>query len=266
MILVPAAFVLGAIGGLALGGSFRRLSQARFRWWALAIVGFGLQLLPVPAAFDGNRHAISLGLLFASYAALLVFVAANIRQRGFPVVAIGFALNALVIAANAGMPVSAQALRHAAGPDFVRDARHLQADGGAKHHLERPGDMLVPLSDVIGIGRPIDAIFSIGDFFWLAGTAWVVAGVMVGPRYRGKHLAGREVTAGADGAADDADDAVDGAVTPKWDGSPEPVPPVVVAVPEPLAVPGPAPPAEAWLAEVPLVSVEPATAYPEGAG
>jgi hypothetical protein len=188
VILIPAAFVIGVIAGLIAGGSFRQLGQATFRWWPLAIVGFGLQLVPVTAALGSARHGVSLALLFVSYALLLVFVAVNIGQRGFPIVAVGFALNALVITANAGMPVTVHALRVAAGPDYARDVQHLQEDGGAKHHLQRSGDLLLPLSDTIGLGRPFNAIFSVGDLFWLVGTAWVVAGAMIGPRYRGRHV------------------------------------------------------------------------------
>jgi hypothetical protein len=185
VILVVAALLGGAVVGLASGGSVRGLAEARFRWWYLAFAGLFLQLIPVPRDWP---HAAGLGvaLVIASYALLLVFVAGNIRRRGLAVMGLGLLLNGVVIAANGGIPVSAAAVREASGTSsYSVEIRKLAQEGGAKHHLAGPGDVLLPLSDRLGVGPPIEGVFSIGDFFWVLGGAWAVAGLMGRPRRTG---------------------------------------------------------------------------------
>ena len=172
MLIVLGAVLLGVAIGLALGGSLATLADARFRWWPLAIVGLSLQVIEVPALKGQLDHWLALGLLIASYVALLVFVAANIRRPGFALVAVGFVLNLLVISLNGGMPVKANALRRAAGPGYPAAVRRLVQTGGTKHHLARSSDVLIPLSDVIAVGRPVRNVFSIGDLTAMAGVLW----------------------------------------------------------------------------------------------
>jgi hypothetical protein len=180
VILVLAALGAGVAVGLATGGSFRNLADVHFRWPYLAIAGLLLQWMPVP---DGWSHGVGVGLLIASYGMLLAFVIANVRRPGMAVVAIGLLLNGIVIATNAGMPVTGAAVQSASGStSFAAEVQKLDAQGGAKHRLAQPDDTLLWLSDRFGIGKPIEGVFSIGDFFWLVGGAWVVAGLMRGPR------------------------------------------------------------------------------------
>jgi uncharacterized protein DUF5317 len=184
MLLILAAVVAGIGIGLALGGSLRTLGEARFRLWPLALIGLALQLVPVPSMRGRLDHVLAVGLLIGSYTAMLAFVAANIRAPGFWLIGVGFALNALVISLDGGMPVSDPALHRAAGPLYGQTLHRLESSGGAKHHLARPDDVLAPLSDVIAIGPPIRQVFSVGDVVWLAGTVWVIAGATRGPRRR----------------------------------------------------------------------------------
>jgi hypothetical protein len=188
VLLVIGAVVLGVLLGTAFGGSIRTLSEVHFRWWPLALVGFALQLIPIPSLEGRLDHWLSVGLLVASYLVLLVFVAANFRIAGFPLVAAGFALNVLVISINGGMPVSDRALRSAYGTGYGASLRELQLHGGAKHHLQRPDDDLMPLADVIPIGAPIRKVFSMGDLVSMLGITWVIAGATRGPG--GKHRVG----------------------------------------------------------------------------
>ena len=117
-------------------------------------------------------------LLMASYATLIAFIALNIRLPGLWVIALGFALNLLVIGVNGGMPVSDAALRSAYGSGYAEQRRELAEGRQAKHHLERPVDTLTPLADVIPVGAPVHQVLSVGDIVWLIGTAWVVTGMM----------------------------------------------------------------------------------------
>jgi Family of unknown function (DUF5317) len=182
MLLVAAFVVCGILIGLALGGSLRNLAEARLRLWPLAVAGFVLQVIPVPSRPGQVDHWVAVGLLLASYGMLLVFVAANIRIPGFPLIAIGFALNALVIGVNRGMPVKDQALRQVAGSRYEQSRQRLLEKGGLKHHLAKPGDVLLPLSDVVGIGGPIRNVYSAGDLLSYAGGAWAIGALTRRPR------------------------------------------------------------------------------------
>jgi uncharacterized protein DUF5317 len=187
MILL-AGIVLVSIGlGYALGGRLSGFERLRLRWWPLAFLGLALQLAPVPA---GPATAS----LIASYVFLLMFTLANVRAPGIPLILIGLALNLAVIAPNGGMPVSRDALVRSGQASTLED---LRSGGGVKHHLEGPGDVLRPLSDIIAIGAPIDQVASVGDAFVYAGLIWLVVVVMRGAKradpappwmaYQGKH-------------------------------------------------------------------------------
>lgn len=175
VVLIAGALVVGLVVGAATGGSLKRLADVHFRWWWLALVGLGLQLVPVPSMSGELDHWLAFALLLASYALLLLFVAANVRLPGMVVVGVGFALNLLVIAVNGGMPVSASALRTAAGDNYAHALRDLEARGGAKHHVSGAGDTLTPLSDVFGVAWPVGNVYSVGDVVSGIGLAWLVA-------------------------------------------------------------------------------------------
>lgn len=190
MLLIVGAIVAGTLAGLAVGGSLRSLAEIRLRWWPLAVIGLAFQLAPVPSTQGRLDHWVGVGLLIASYVALLAFVMVNIRLPGFALISVGFALNVLVISLNGGMPVSRQALADAYGSSSGTVVTELQSDGGAKHHLERPDDVLLPLTDVIALGAPVHLVMSIGDVLFFLGVTWVIAAATRGPH--GRHASTRE--------------------------------------------------------------------------
>ncbi len=190
MLLIAGAIVAGCLAGLAVGGSLRSLAEIRLRWWPLAVIGLAFQLAPVPSLQGQADHWLGVGLLIASYVALLGFVVANARLPGFALISVGFALNVLVISLNGGMPVSRHALVEAYGPSYGTAVTELQASGGAKHHLARPDDVLVPLTDVIALGSPVRLVMSVGDVLFFLGVTWVIAAATLGPP--GRHAAARE--------------------------------------------------------------------------
>jgi uncharacterized protein DUF5317 len=187
--------VLGAVGlGLLTGGSFRALERLRLHWWGLAILGLALQVAPIPAAPILSTRGTAAVLLIASYLILLACLLLNRRVPGAPVMVLGLVLNLAVVGANAGMPVSAEAIQAAGGAPTAITA----SDG--KHHLMSGDDVLKPLGDVIPLPQPLGVVLSIGDIFLYAGVGWFVLQVMrgrsrVNPRpiamwflgYRGKH-------------------------------------------------------------------------------
>jgi len=192
VLLILAVIVAGLLVGIALGGDIRTLSEIKLRWWPLALVGLGLQLIPVPSMNGQLDHWLAVGLLVGSYVVLLGFVAMNIRLPGFPVIAAGFALNLFVISVNGGMPVTERALRQAYGSRYPAEIEVLQEQGGAKHHLARDDDVLVSLADVIPVNGPVHQVLSPGDIVFMLGVFWVIAAGTRGATGRHRPGATRE--------------------------------------------------------------------------
>jgi hypothetical protein len=148
------------------------VASLRVRWQPLAIVGLALQVIPVPG------RALPLGLLYVSFALLIVFALANVAARvpGSWLILIGISLNFTVIALNQGMPVTRDALVASGQGETLAV---LLNDGGAKHHLAGPDDRLLFLGDVLPI-RPIRMVASPGDLIAYAGVVWLVVAAMLG--------------------------------------------------------------------------------------
>ena len=174
MLLLVGVLVVAAAVGLLFGGSLRALGELSFRWWGLALIGLAVQFIPT----DSRGWAVA--LLIASYALLTVFVVANIRMPGMPLIAVGFVLNIVAVGANGGMPVSDHALHMAYGGGYAEQRKELVGGGGAKHHLQSEDDVLVFLTDVVPVPAPIRIVLSVGDLLSLAGAAWVVAAATLG--------------------------------------------------------------------------------------
>ena len=175
MRLLLAVIVLAVVLGYAFGGRVSQLKRVRLRWWGLTILGLAIQFLPLPEGRGGSDVLVRTSLLAASYALLLAFALANVRQTGMPLVALGLACNALVIVANGGMPVSVQALEDSGQADVVRI---LIEEGADKHHELMDDDVLTFLADVIPIPQPIGQAASVGDILVYAGMIWFVVAAM----------------------------------------------------------------------------------------
>lgn len=168
MRLIMFTVVAATIAGLLAGGTLRDAPTMKLRGARFALAGVVLQFIP----FGG---AIGIALLYASFAALLAFAFLNIRTRGFALVLLGLALNAVVIFANQGMPVTRDALE---GSNQAATLSDLIANGGAKHHLADDGTILLPLGDVIPLGAPLDQAISVGDVCVQLGAAWFIVSSM----------------------------------------------------------------------------------------
>jgi hypothetical protein len=148
----------------------------RWRIW-LIWVAAGVQLMrqvnpswaqPVLAAQRGIWPVVVI------WALLVVFVAGNVgslpwrARTGLLVFAVGATLNTLAIAANGGMPFSAEAARVAAPDTVARPSRG--------HPAATADSRLTVLTDIIPVpgGR---AVLSVGDVLLLAGIAWLFAGL-----------------------------------------------------------------------------------------
>src|SRR5581483_1771540 len=171
--------MLGAVAvGYAVRGRLKNLQHLGLRWWGLTPAGLAMQLAPLPRA-EGAARTVALGLLPASYVLLLVFAGKNLRLPGFAPILVGLALNFAVISANEGMPVSCDALQRSGQGELCADLRREPA---LKHHLAGPGDVLMPLADVIAVGTPINQVISIGDVVAYAGISWLIVAFMRGRR------------------------------------------------------------------------------------
>ena len=164
-----AVVVLAALTVPLAGGRLGALVELRLRRvWAI-FLGLGLEVaaIDLPGLSDGMRAAI----MVAAYPVLAVFLVANWRLPGMPVVALGGALNLLAIAVNGGvMPASPAALA-GAGLD--------PAAPGFQNSTAVSDPRLAFLGDVFYIPAswPLSNVFSIGDVLIALGVAWAIHGI-----------------------------------------------------------------------------------------
>ena len=175
--LVAAVLVAAVLAGRASGGSLDRLARLRLPGAWLVPAALAAQALGALAALSGAPPGPSYSAgLVVSAALLAVFLG---RARGTPglgLVALGFGLNALVVAVNGAMPVSATAAARA-GADtgaLAADLRHTPLDAGTRLPL---------LADVVPVALPLrPEVVSAGDVLVAAGLGRFV---VVGMRQRG---------------------------------------------------------------------------------
>jgi hypothetical protein len=159
--------VVGAVAvGLLRGGSFTRLSRLRVRRPGLVLVAVVAQLLGGLAALAGSGAGYDVALV-VSAGAMLGFAAFNRRVAGMALVGLGLLANAVVVAANAAMPVSVSAATRAGA-----DIGAVLAATDPRHAVARGGTRLAPLDDDIPVALPVHAeADSPGDVAISAGLA-----------------------------------------------------------------------------------------------
>ena len=156
------AIALGLVFGLITGGSIGRLSKLSFRWpWliiAVVVIRQAVLLTPL-GRVAGARYVYVAALL-----AIIVWVGwHSTRVRGIWLVAVGAALNVVVIVANnARMPVAPEL----AGAILPRSNPGLYTVMGPQTNLNILGDW-IKLS-------LIPEAYSIGDVLIAVGLAIVV--------------------------------------------------------------------------------------------
>jgi hypothetical protein len=159
-------------------------------WWGVAALGLLVQFVPAPGLDTSSRLVAGL-VLASSYGLLMAFIAVNRRAPAAILMFVGLAMNLVVVGANGGMPVTADAISASGGQSFeISDGRH---------HLAGDADVLVVLGDTIPVPG-LGVVLSPGDVLLYAGVAWFVVAVMRGrfrenlrpparsfQMYRGKH-------------------------------------------------------------------------------
>lgn len=176
--LLLYAIVIGLLIGRAAGGRVSALADIHIRWWALALGGLAFQLLlfgPILADRVGDAGPL---LYVASSALVFLAMLRNLDLPGFPMLALGAALNMLVIVANGGFMPSAP---HAW--ELLNGVALVPTTAFSNSSLIHAGTALPLLGDVFALPRPIPLanVFSIGDVLIGLGAAWCVIRSMVVP-------------------------------------------------------------------------------------
>lgn len=182
MLLAGLAILFGLIVGLVLPPRPHRFARLTMGWLPLLAAGIAGQI--VASGVDGRGGR---ALLLVAYGSLVAFALANLHVPGTGVVAIGLALNALVIALNGGMPVHPQALVDAG----VIERGELPTVTLAGHRHLEDADRLTILDDRVPmpLGRQV---VSFGDLILAVGAADVVAHISRRRRRRLAHAAAPE--------------------------------------------------------------------------
>jgi hypothetical protein len=166
--------VAGLLLGKLAGGHLAAIGEIKFRWWALALGGLGVQAALFAPPVADRIGTAGPALYVASTLAVLAVLLRNIRMLGFPVIAVGAGLNLLAIASNGGyMPSSPEAWQALNGVASLPVAHYtnsaLASSATAFPYL---GDILVlprpfPFANVFSLG---DVLIGLGAVFFLVIT------------------------------------------------------------------------------------------------
>jgi Family of unknown function (DUF5317) len=165
-VFLVAVVVLAAVTVPLFGGRLGALVEVPLRhvWAIFAALGLEVAALELPGLPDRLRAA----LLVVAYPVGAVFLAANWRVPGMPLITLGAACNLLAIAANGGvMPASPSSLARAGLPV---DAPGFQNSTAlVDPRLEFLGDVFfIPAS------WPLSNVFSVGDVLIALGIVWAL--------------------------------------------------------------------------------------------
>jgi hypothetical protein len=192
MVLLVAV-VAGLLAGLARARHGRRplhIPDLRLAW--LALVAFLPQWVAfyLPAGSRLPADSLAATALVGSQVALLIFVWLNRKQPGFWALALGLALNLLVIALNGGlMPISPETagrLMPNASPGILQIGHRLGKDivlPASATHLEWLADRFL-----LPAWLPYRVAFSLGDVLLAWGAFWLLW-AMGGPEPHGTSTA-----------------------------------------------------------------------------
>jgi hypothetical protein len=158
VIFFVATIALAIIVVVVTKGSVERLGRLRFRMLWLLFLGLAIQIVLEVVDFPKDRiEDVGFAILLLSYALILGFCLLNRSVRGMTIIAIGVALNVLVIALNQGMPTKDD-VRERGGREV-----HVPIEQTVKHRPQEDDDLLAFLGDVITAPGFPNQQFSIGD-------------------------------------------------------------------------------------------------------
>jgi hypothetical protein len=150
-------------------GSFTELTKLPITAAWLLFLGLGVQIGLEFVDFPKDQiETTGYALLMVSYALILAFCLANFSTKGFGVIAVGIAMNALVIGLNQGMPTVP------IGNDEDGKRVEKEIEQTVKHRPEADDDLLTILDDRIVLPEPFDAVVSFGDLVVSVGICELV--------------------------------------------------------------------------------------------
>jgi hypothetical protein len=160
--LLLVALAIGLLAGTATGGKLGNVANLNIRWPWLVVAALVVREAAVLSPLSGVD-----GVQYVYVAALAALVAWTVwhasRLRGALIVAVGAALNLLVVIANgARMPVAPALAGHLA------DRGHI-----GQYVVMGPGTNLGWLGDWIGVAGPLGGAYSPGDVVIAIGIAAV---------------------------------------------------------------------------------------------
>lgn len=171
------------------GGRLVNLADIELRAWWLLFVALGLQAGTGFLPITSWSEPLGLAMVVTSFLLLMVLVLFNRSKPGIWLAGLGVLMNLVVIIANGGMPVLAEAAAVASG--FTVDTPDLT--GSFKHVLLDENSRLTFFADVIplrlvGIGE----VISLGDIFLALGLGVFLEHELRRPRRYFKHGAQAE--------------------------------------------------------------------------
>jgi hypothetical protein len=169
MWLVLVTLIAAVLVVVLTHGRFSQLSRLHVS--ALWLLAGGLAIQAALEYVDFPRdeiETVGYGLLMVSYAFLLAFCGTNLSTRGFGVIAIGIAMNALVIGLNQGMPTKP------IGTDSHGNRVFKPVEQTVKHRQQRDDDVLGFLGDRILFPKPLNELVSFGDLVIVLGLCELV--------------------------------------------------------------------------------------------
>ena len=155
---------IAAVIVVATKGSWNRLFHLPIKGSLFFFAGLFIQIALEYIDFAPDRiETTGYALLMLSYAFLLAFCLVNLPLRGMGVIAIGIALNVVVIGLNQGMPT------RAVGLDKQGNRIEKPIEQSVKHRPASDDDLLGFLGVEILLPEPFDALISIGDIVLAVG-------------------------------------------------------------------------------------------------
>jgi hypothetical protein len=140
------------------------LTRLRVTAFWLLVAGLVVQAVLEEVVFSNNQiETLGYALLMMSYVLILGFCLVNASTRGFELIALGVAMNALVIGLNLGMPT------RPVGDDAHGNRIYKPVTQTVKHRQESRTDLFGFLGDKILFPRPFDELVSAGDLVIAAG-------------------------------------------------------------------------------------------------
>lgn len=158
MWLFALTVAIAALIVLVTRGSWTRLFHLPIKGSLFFFAGLFLQIALEFVDFAPDRiETTGYALLMLSYVFLLAFCLVNLPLRGMGVIAIGIALNVVVIGLNQGMPT------RAVGFDSNGNRIEKPIEQSVKHRPASDDDLVGFLGDEILLPEPFDALISVGD-------------------------------------------------------------------------------------------------------